>query len=139
MTAPPLLLDTCAAVFLINGDPIAPGATEAMNAAAASGQPLHLSPVTAWEVGMMEAKGRFRSPMTPQRWFEALSALPGIAPCPLTAEILLASSTLPGRLHRDPADRILAATAREHGYMIVTRDRALLAYAAEGHIRALEC
>jgi PIN domain nuclease of toxin-antitoxin system len=40
---------------------------------------------------------------------------------------------------RDPADRIIAATARDHGATLMTRDRALLAYGEQGHIRVEEC
>ncbi|MFZ5739720.1 MAG: PIN domain-containing protein [Pseudomonadota bacterium] len=52
---------------------------------------------------------------------------------------MVAFSFLPGFPHRDPADRIIAATAREYGYRLITRDRSLLAYAREGHIQALSC
>lgn len=135
----PILLDTCAAMFMVADEPMADSAREAINVAAASGAPLHVSPITAWEVGMMAGKGRFRSSSTPQRWFGSLCTLPGIHLCQLTAEILMASWSLPGVLNRDPADRILAATAREYGYTIMTRDRALLAYGEEGHIRAVAC
>ena len=44
------------------------------------------------------------------------------------------SSFLPTPLHNDPADRILIATAREHDLTIITRDRAILAYGAAGHV-----
>jgi PIN domain nuclease of toxin-antitoxin system len=57
----------------------------------------------------------------------------------ISVKILIASSFLPGTPPRDPADRIIAATAREHGYQLVTRDGLLLDYAAEGHIQALAC
>jgi PIN domain nuclease of toxin-antitoxin system len=46
---------------------------------------------------------------------------------------------LPGKPPRDPADRIIAATARDLGATLVTRDRALLAYGEEGHVAVLEC
>jgi len=52
---------------------------------------------------------------------------------------LMESSLLPGTLHSDPADRIIAATAREYGFTVMTRDRGLLAYANEGHMSAVEC
>ena len=139
MMAAPILLDTCAAMFLVAGEPMADAARERINASAASGAPLHVSPITAWEVGMMVGRGRFRSSLTPQRWFEALRTLPGVTLCALTAEILMQSWCLPGNLNRDPADRIIAATAREYGFTVVTRDLRLLAYGGAGHIRALAC
>jgi PIN domain nuclease of toxin-antitoxin system len=57
----------------------------------------------------------------------------------LTPKILLDSTALPGSPPADPADRIIAATARVQGFVIVTRDRKLLDYAREGHIRAIAC
>ncbi len=135
----PLLLDTCAAMYLVASEPMASPALEAMDMSADIGTPLYVSPITAWEVGMMTEKGRFRSSLTPQRWFEMLRTRPDIALCELTPAILIQSWALPGVLNRDPADRIIAATAREYDYTVVTRDRALLDYAAAGHLRALEC
>jgi PIN domain nuclease of toxin-antitoxin system len=63
----------------------------------------------------------------------------GMQLCELTEEVLMASSFLPGRFHRDPADRIIAATAREFGFTVMTRDKALLDYGREGHLSVLEC
>ena len=62
-----------------------------------------------------------------------------VAETPATAEVLIASSFLPGRIHLDPLDRIVIATARAHGLTILTRDRLILDYAAEGHVTALAC
>jgi PIN domain nuclease of toxin-antitoxin system len=53
--------------------------------------------------------------------------------------VLIASSFLPGDMPADPADRIIAATAREYELRLVTRDRLLLAYAESGYCRALAC
>ena len=134
-----LLLDTCAAMYLVASEPMASAAMAAMGAAADSGAALRVSPITAWEIGMMSGRGRFKSSLTPQRWFEMLRTRPGIALCELTAEVLLESWFLPGSFHRDPADRIIAATAREYGFTVVTRDRALLDYAKQGYLNALAC
>ena len=54
-------------------------------------------------------------------------------------EVLIASSFLPDTPPRDPVDRILAATAREYGYRLMTRDRPLLDYATQEHVQALAC
>jgi PIN domain nuclease of toxin-antitoxin system len=65
--------------------------------------------------------------------------VPDTALAELTPKVLMESSLLPGTLHSDPADRIIAATAREYGFTVMTRDRGLLAYANEGHMSAVEC
>ena len=53
--------------------------------------------------------------------------------------VLVASTILPGVPPRDPADRILIATARVYGFTLVTRDRAILEYGAERHVQVLAC
>jgi len=133
------LLDTCAAMYLVADEPMAQLAVDAMDRSADRGVPLLVSPITAWEAGMQQGKGRFRSSLTPQRWFETLRTRPGIALCELTADVLLQSWFLPGTLNRDPADRIIAATAREYGYTVITRDRALLEYGNQGHLSVIAC
>ena len=77
--------------------------------------------------------------MTPQRWFESLIENPNVRLAEMGPRLLIAASFLPGRPPRDPADRILAATARDIGATLITRDRALLAYGAQGHISTMAC
>jgi PIN domain nuclease of toxin-antitoxin system len=134
-----LLLDTCAAIWFAGDMPMAGPAVEAMNRAFAATAPVFVSPITAWEIGMLCARGRLRFPMPPQSWFNRLRGTQGMALADLSPEILIAGSFLPGNPPRDPADRIIAATAREYGYKLVTRDRPLLEYAEQGHIQALPC
>jgi PIN domain nuclease of toxin-antitoxin system len=135
----PLLLDTCAVIWIDSGEPIAQSASEALNAAYAAGLDKYVSAITAWEVGMLVTRGRLRFRIRPQIWFEQLLAVPGMALAELSPNILIGSSFLPGNPPRDPSDRIMAATAREFGYRLVTRDRALLDYATDGHIQAVAC
>jgi PIN domain nuclease of toxin-antitoxin system len=65
--------------------------------------------------------------------------LPGFAETALTSEIRIAASFLPGKPPNDPADRIILATARQFGVPVLTRDRLVLGYAAQGHVAAVEC
>jgi len=51
----------------------------------------------------------------------------------------MVSSFLPDRALRDPADRILAATARASNYRLMTRDPPLLDYASTGRLGAVGC
>jgi PIN domain nuclease of toxin-antitoxin system len=134
-----LLLDTCAAIWLTNADPISDEASDALQQTRDSGESVYVSPITAWEMGLLAARGRVSLLMTPQRWFERLLEAPGLRLSEITPNVLIASSFLPGKLPGDPADRIIAATAREYGYKLVTRDRPLLDYAKQGHIQAIPC
>ena len=73
-----LLLDTCAAIWTVEGEPMSDSAISAIESALHDGTPILVSPITAWERGLLAAKGRIASPMTPQRWFEVLLSQPGI-------------------------------------------------------------
>jgi PIN domain nuclease of toxin-antitoxin system len=64
---------------------------------------------------------------------------PGLRLAAMRPDVLIASSGLPGSPPNDPADRIIVTTAREHLFRLVTRDRLLLNYAAQGYCRALAC
>ena len=136
---PVYLLDTCAVIWIANGDPLREPAASALQEAYANGGGLSVSPMTAWEVAMLAAKGRIALSLAPAVWFESFCALPGVTLAELPPSVLIASCALPAAPPADPVDRILAATARAFGYTLVTRDRHLLAYGGDGHIRAMGC
>ena len=139
MNEAPLLLDTCAAVFISSGEPVADAALTAMHQAHQTRESIYVSPITAWEIGMLMSRRKLTSPLPPSRWFRQLLEAPGLRLADMSPDVLIASSFLPGDPPRDPVDRILVATAREHGYRLVTRDDHLLRYASAGHILVLEC
>ena len=133
-----LLLDTCAAIWAAE-DRLSPSTVELLTRHFNDSEPLFLSPITAWELGLLFSRGRIRAARSAFEYFRQISNLPGVQLAPMPPEVLLTASFLPGNPPRDPVDRILAATAREYGYTLVTRDEALLAYAEEGHLHAIAC
>ena len=134
----PLLLDTHAAIWL-SRDELRASASEKLDEAARAGVATFLSPITAWEVGQLVSRNRLSLGATPQRWFARILAMPNWHLAALSPDILIASSYLPGRPPRDPADRVLLATARDLGATLVTRDRAILAYGESGQVSTLAC
>ncbi len=112
----------------------------AIRAASARARVL-VSPVSAWEIGLLARRphGTLSFQPSPQDWFADLLALPGMRLAPLSSRAAIAASHLPGQVHRDPADRLLIATARELDVPLVTRDQRILAYAAQGHVQAIAC
>ena len=133
------LLDTCAAIWIMNGDPLrVPAATKLPQALERNGR-LVISPITAWEIATLVAKKRILLTLRPEVWFSKLCNLPGVTLVDMPPSVLIASTSLPGKTPADPADRILIATAREFDYTLVTRDRLLLKYASSGYVRAMAC
>ena len=135
----PLLLDTHTAIWITRNDSLAPRAVEAMNAAHQAAGIVFVSPITAWEVGLLVSRNRLNLLMTPQRWFSRLLSVPGMQLAELSPDILIASSFLPGTPPRDPADRIILATARDLGAALITRDRLLLKYGEDGQVSTIPC
>jgi PIN domain nuclease of toxin-antitoxin system len=84
---------------------------------------------------MLEAKGRLELRMSCVEWIHAALATPGLSLIPLSPEIAIESSRLPGSFQGDPADRILMATARVTGAKLMTKDRKILDYSDQGHAR----
>lgn len=135
----PLLLDTCAAIWITKDQSLSAQAEDALDEAADLGRPIYLSPFSVWEVGLQMAKGKMVVATSTQAWLDRLKLTPGILFAELSATILLRSVELPDFDNRDPADRIIVATARENTLRIVTRDRKILDYAERGHVMALAC
>jgi PIN domain nuclease of toxin-antitoxin system len=133
-----VLLDTCAILFIALGRGLKDEADQVVGAALKAGR-LYVSPMSAWEIGAGVAKNRLKLPLKPIDFFNRfLSSLEAKA-SDLSPEILIGSSNLPGAIHGDPMDRILIATARTLDLVLVTSDRPILKYGAEGNLRALAC
>lgn len=134
-----ILLDTCAAIWITEGARISDEAEATLVASMDEGGDIMLSPMTAWEIGMLVARGRYSISMTVQAWFDRVLDRSNTALADLTPSILIQSSFLPGSPPPDPFDRVYIATARDHGYRIMTRDQKILDYAAQGHVQAIAC
>jgi PIN domain nuclease of toxin-antitoxin system len=135
----PLLLDTCTLIFMTEKARLAVAAVETMQATSEGGGATYISPISAWEIGMLASRGRMQLLLRPERWFANLFEVPGVRLADMSPDLLIASSYLPGRPPGDPFDRIIAATARDLGATLITRDRALLDYGEQGHVRVVEC
>ena len=135
----PLLWDTHAAVWISGKTPIAQAAVDALAAAHRDGVASYISPITAWEVGMLASRGRLQLLIRPERWFANLFEIPGVRLADMSPDVLIASSYPPGKPPNDPTDRIIVATARELGATFITRDRKLLDYGEQGHVSVVAC
>ena len=91
---------------------------------------LWLSPISTWEAIALHHKRRVHLEGGPEEWLERATA--GTREAALTHEIVLMASGLP--LHKDPADRFLAATAMVLDLVLVTADVRLLGL---GNLRTL--
>ena len=132
-----LLLDTHVWLWLVGGaEPLKRTVLSAVEGAARRGR-IRVSAISVWEVAMLEAKGRIRLAKDCLAWVQEALAAPGTSLVPLTPEIAVESSRLPGDFHGDPADRILIATARLLDATLLTRDERILTYGKGKHVSVM--
>ena len=86
---------------------------------------------------MLASRGRIVLGKSIGPWLEEALADPGPAIDALSPQIAVESYALPDAFHRDPADRLIVATARVGNAMLMTRDQRILDYAARGHLTAI--
>jgi PIN domain nuclease of toxin-antitoxin system len=115
MTSAPLLLDTCAVIWLFNRSPLSAPAREAI-AAAATDRQLFVSPFSGWEIGMLVRKGKIALTVPPLLWFDKVVDHPAIVLATLTHDVLIESSFLPGE---PPAIRPTGSWLRRRGSWFV--------------------
>lgn len=133
-----ILIDTHVLIWLMNGEERLGLAARQLIAEAAVNEKVNVSAITPWEIALLTHKGRIALGRDPMAWIDAALAMPGVMRAPIEPEIAVETVRLPAGLHNDPADRFIVATARHHGWSLITADAALLAYGAAGHVKVVD-
>ncbi len=89
-------------------------------------QPLWVSEISLWEIATLDSLGRIELRLPLRDWLERATAPPLVRRIGISPAIAAEVATLPESFHRDPADRILVATARVVGATLLTRDQRIL-------------
>lgn len=117
-----IVLDTHALVWWAAGDSqLSRAAREAIEAEVQDGEIL-ISAISAWEVAMLTKAGRLALTMDAEAWLDTVAQVPAVRFVPVDVRISVQSVDLPGEFHKDPADRIIVATARHHSVSLVSAD-----------------
>jgi PIN domain nuclease of toxin-antitoxin system len=118
-----LLLDTHIALWLDSGiDRLRPSTSGLIDACWQNGGTILLSAVTAWEIALLVDTGRISLDVAVETWIERFTDRPGISAVPLSLQAAARAYRLYQLAHRDPADRLLIATAVELSCPLVTYD-----------------
>jgi PIN domain nuclease of toxin-antitoxin system len=121
-----ILLDTCSVIWAVSAPSSLSGA--AVSVLSAEDTEVHVSPISCAEIACLSDRGRIELNRHWKPWFNENVALNQWKVLDITLAVIQEAYSLPGEFHQDPADRILAATARLHGLTILTADKRLLSY-----------
>ena len=133
-----ILLDTHVLIWAVTDDPRLGSVAQAAIEETGRSDRLAVSAITPWEIALLVQKGRLHLEQEVRTWIETALALPSVQLLPIEPAIAVSSVLLPGAFHADPADRFIVATVRHFGISLLTADRAILAYAANGHVDVLD-
>jgi len=121
-----LLVDTSAAVFFSQkSSRLSKAAYEQLSH---SESEVFVSAISSAELACLWASKKVVFADHWKLWFRRMLAINGWTCLPITLEIIEEAYSLPDLAHRDPADRILIATARLERMWLVTTDRIILNY-----------
>jgi len=127
-----LLLDTHIALWLDSGDDNLHSSTRALiDGCWQNGGTIHLSAVSVWEIALLVDSRRIELDLPIEAWITRFLQRPGIEAAPLGHRAASRSYRLHQLEHRDPADRLLIATAIELACPLVTYDERILRFSTD--------
>lgn len=129
-----LLLDTHIWVRYIIGDPALPGNIREAVEAARLRSEVWVSVISVWETALLVKRGKLTLPLGVESWVEGAFKLPGVHLLPFTPAIAIETVALPTPMHKDPADRILVASARIERLRLVTLDGEIIDFARDTNL-----
>ncbi len=129
-----IVLDTHALVWWVTGDAALSKKAKATIDHEMDAGYIVVSAISAWEIAMLVDRERLVLSMEVQSWLATVAQIETVRFVPVDVEIATKSVQLPGEFHRDPADRIIVATARKLAVPVVTKDDKIRAYA---HVKTI--
>lgn len=96
-----------------------------------------VSAISLWEIATLIRRQRIALDQPLREWSRMAFGSPGLRLVPVDEAIAIDAGELEG-IRGDPGDRIIIATARKLACPLITADKAILEYAAVGHLQAID-
>ncbi len=124
-----LVIDTHVLIWWVSGsDSLSNKASKHIKDMLKNDGEVIISSISAWEIAMLIQKDRLVLSMDVESWLDEVSQIDGVRFMPVDNEISIKATMLPGEFHKDPADRMIVATARKLAVPLVTADEKILQY-----------
>ncbi|KJS29542.1 MAG: hypothetical protein VR64_20530 [Desulfatitalea sp. BRH_c12] len=123
-----MILDTCALLWLADesSNRISESVLELINNEAV----VYISAISGYEIVTKVGVGKLELLVPPAKWFESVLAFHHIEPIELSLEICQKAAGLP-RIHKDPCDRFIIASALMFDLPVVTSDTRFCEYGVQ--------
>lgn len=129
-----IVLDTHTLVWWVTGDPALSKKAKAAIEREMEGGEIIVSAISAWEIALLVEREKIVLSMDVSSWLATVAEIEAVRFMPIDVEIAIKSVELPGDFHKDPADRMIVATARKLAVPLVTKDEKIRAYA---HVKTI--
>ena len=129
-----IVLDTHTLVWWVTGDTTLSKKAKAAIEREQAGGDIVVSSISAWEIAMLVKRDRLVLSMDVSSWLSAVTQVDAVRFVLVDVEVATKSVELPGEFHKDPADRMIIATARKLAAPLVTKDERIQAYA---HVKTI--
>jgi PIN domain nuclease of toxin-antitoxin system len=140
-----LLLDTHIWVWASNASDKLDRTVQRAIEGAAAERRLLVSAASVWEIALKAQKGELLINGDLRAWLRDQRRFPGVRVLPVTGSLSIEATALPEWIrksdkkpHKDPNDRFIVATARRQNAVLVTRDKMMIDYAKQGHVRVFD-
>ena len=129
-----IVLDTHTLVWWVTDDDLLSQKAKSVIERERSEGEIIVSAISAWEITLLVKQERLVLSMDVASWLSTVSEIEGLRFLPIDVDIATKSVELPGTFHKDPADRMIVATARKLAVPLVTKDEKIRAYP---HVRTI--
>jgi len=129
-----IVLDTHTLVWWVTGDPTLSKRAKAVIEQEQADGEIIISTISGWEIAMLVQREKLLLSMDVDSWLATVAQIDAVRFVPVDVEVATKSVELPGEFHKDPADRMIVATARKLAAPLVTKDEKIRAYA---HVKTI--
>ncbi len=124
-----MILDTCALLWLT--DKSATSKISLTTLELINNSPLvYVSAISGFEIGVKVGVGKLILPVSPAKWFDTVLSFHHLELIDLDLDICLMATELP-KIHKDPCDRFIIASALKLEMPVVTSDARFKDYGVE--------